>query len=195
VSGAGEIVFWFTAVLAVLSAVATVAMRSAIRSAIGLLFHIISLAGMYLLLHAQLLAAVQLIVYAGAVVVLFVFVIMLIGPSTDDGANSRGLLVRTAAGGLMALVMGALAFSLIDFAPAMLEGVRPCPPGSGAECGQFGGVNALGGVLYGSAALPFELVSVLLLVAVLGAIAVARGRSSEELATLKAKKLARAGAK
>ena len=194
-SGAGEIVFWLLAALAVLSAVGTVAMRSAIRSAVGLLFHIIALAGMYLLLHAELLAAVQLIVYAGAVVVLFVYVIMLIGPSADHAANQRGLLVRTAAGGLMAVVMGALAFSLIEFAPAMLEGVRPCPPGSGAECGQFGGVNALGGVLYGRAALPFELASVLLLVAVLGAIAVARGRSSDELAVLKAKKLARAGTK
>lgn len=194
-SVSADVLFWFAAVLAVLSAVATVAMRSPIRSAVGLLFHIISLAGLYLVLHAQLLAAVQLIVYAGAIVVLFVFVIMLIGPSPEPANDRRGLLVRTAAGGLMALVIGALAFALIEYAPPMLEGVTPCPPGSGAECGQFGGVNALGNVLYGSAALPFELVSVLLLVAVLGAIAVARGRSSEELAALKAKKLAAAGEK
>jgi len=194
VSGSGELVFWFAAALAVLSAVATVAMRSAIRSAVGLLFHIIALAGMYLVLHAQLLAAIQLIVYAGAVVVLFVFVIMMIGPSAEHAQNHRGLLIRTASGGLMALVMGALSFALIEYAPPMLAGVTPCPPGSGAECGQFGGVNALGGVIYVKAALPFELVSVLLLVAVLGAIAVARGRSAEELAILKAKKLANATA-
>ncbi len=193
-SGSGELVFWFAAALAVLSAIATVAMRSPIRAAVGLLFHIISLAGMYLVLHAHLLAAIQLIVYAGAVVVLFVFVIMLIGPSAETGLGTRGLLVRTASGGLMALVMGAISFALIDYAPRMLAGVENCPPGAGAECGQYGGVKALGGVLYGAAALPFELVSVLLLVAILGAIAVARGRSADETEALKARKLARASA-
>ena len=194
-SGAGEYVFWFAAVLAVLTAVGTVAMRSAIRASVALLFHIISLAGLFLVLHAQLLAAMQLIVYAGAVVVLFLFVIMVLGPTPDRSANQRGLLIRAAAGGLMALVMGAISFALISFAPPMLPGVTACPPGAGAECGQFGGVEALGGVLYGSAALPFELVSVLLLVAVLGAMAVARGHSSEDREALKAKKLAQAGEK
>ncbi len=194
-SGAGAYVFWFAAVLAVLTAVGTVAMRSAIRASVALLFHIISLAGLFLVLHAQLLAAMQLIVYAGAVVVLFLFVIMVLGPTPDRSGNQRGLLIRAAAGGLMALVMGAISFALISFAPPMLPGVTPCPPGAGAECGQFGGVEALGGVLYGSAALPFELVSVLLLVAVLGAMAVARGHSSEDREALKAKKLAQAGEK
>ena len=194
-SGAGAYVFWFAAVLAVLTAVGTVAMRSAIRASVALLFHIISLAGLFLVLHAQLLAAMQLIVYAGAVVVLFLFVIMVLGPTPDRSGNQRGLLIRAAAGGLMALVMGAISFALISFAPPMLPGVTPCPPGAGAECGQFGGVEALGGVLYGSAALPFELVSVLLLVAVLGAMAVARGHSSEDRDALKAKKLAQAGEK
>lgn len=194
-TGAGEFVFWFAAVLAVLSAIGTVALRSAIRSAVALLFHIIALAGMYLVLHAQLLAAVQLIVYAGAVVVLFLFVIMVIGPTTERPTDQRGLLVRTAAGGLMALVMGALSFALIEYAPPMLEGMLDCPPGAGPECGQFGGVSALGGVLFSTDTLPFELVSVLLLVAVLGAMAVARGRSSEQLAALKAKKLAQASEK
>lgn len=194
-SGAGEYVFWFAAFLAVLTAVGTVAMRSAIRASVALLFHIISLAGLFLVLHAQLLAAMQLIVYAGAVVVLFLFVIMVLGPTPERGGDQRGLLIRAAAGGLMALVMGAISFALISFAPPMLPGVTACPPGAGAECGQFGGVEALGSVLYGSAALPFELVSVLLLVAVLGAMAVARGHSSEDREALKAKKLAQAGEK
>jgi NADH-quinone oxidoreductase subunit J len=187
VSVAGQVLFWLCAVGAVLSALMTVSMRSPIRAAVGLLLHILSLAGLYLGLHAHLLAAIQLIVYAGATVVLFVFVIMLIGPSSESIGDQRGLLVRTFAGGLMAMVVGAVAFAVIEYAPPLAAGARlSCPPGQ-AECGQFGGVHALGESLYVGAALPFELVSVLLLVAIVGAIAVARGRTPEERAASAAK--------
>ena len=65
---------------ALITAAGTVLMQNPIRAAVSLLAHIVSLAALYLSLHAHFLAALQLIVYAGAVVVLFIFVIMLIGP-------------------------------------------------------------------------------------------------------------------
>jgi NADH-quinone oxidoreductase subunit J len=188
VSVAGQLLFWVCAVAAVLSALMTVSMRSPIRAAVGLLIHIISLAGLYLGLHAHLLAAIQLIVYAGAVVVLFIFVIMLIGPTSETIGDQKGLIVRTFAGGLMSMIAGAVTFAVIEYTPAVGEGARlSCPPGQ-AECGQFGGVHALGQELYVGAALPFELISVLLLVAIVGAIAVARGRTADEQAAHAAKK-------
>jgi NADH-quinone oxidoreductase subunit J len=186
-SSIGVMFFSICAAVAVLSAFGTIASRTPIRAAMSLLAHILSLAGLYLSLHAHLLAAMQLIVYAGAVVVLFVFVIMLIGPTEEPrtpgihGAIPRmlGLCMMAAVGISIASAVGHLEPS----APT-IEG---CPPGV-VECAQFGGVKGIAAVLYKDAAVPFELVSILLLVAILGAIAVARGRSLSEAKKLKAQR-------
>lgn len=148
-----------------------------------------SLAALYLTLHAHLLASLQLIVYAGAVVVLFVFVIMLIGPVPVTPTGTRSLLTRVFSGAVMAMVTTGLIASVADVVVTR-PGIEACPPGT-AECVQYGGVKAFGEVLYGAAALPFELVSILLLVAILGAIAVGRGRSQEETEHLRLKKASR----
>jgi NADH-quinone oxidoreductase subunit J len=183
----GGVVFILCAVVAVLGAVATIGFKSPLRCAVALLVHILALAGLYLTLHAHLIAAIQLIVYAGAVVVLFVFVIMLIGPSATGQPVWRGVMVRTAAAAIMGLVGAAIVFQIGD-----LDTERPavpvCAPGD-AACEQFGGVEALGRALYRDAAVPFEIVSILLLVAIIGAIAVARGRTAEEAAATKDKRL------
>jgi NADH-quinone oxidoreductase subunit J len=178
---AGDILFVVAAGIALVSAVTTVTVRTPLRAAVALLVHIISLAGLYLTLNAHLLAALQLIVYAGAVVVLFIFVIMLLGPSaTTPAGDLRGLLVRTSSAALMGLVTVGLAFTMIDVAAPYVK-IPPCPPGAGAECGQFGGVKGLGMVIYTETLVPFELVGVLLLVAIVGAMMVARGRSPDEV--------------
>lgn len=192
-SVAGDVFFYICAVVAVLCAIWTIAARSPIRAAVALLGHIISLAGLYLTLHAHLLAALQLIVYAGAVVVLFIFVIMLIGPTPIAPTNARGLVTRTLAAGVMGLLASGIAFALtgITSPHPFLE---ICPPGAPAECGQFGGVEAVGRALYTTTALPFELLSVLLLVAIVGAVAVARGRSAADAASAKARREADAAA-
>ncbi len=188
-STAGDVFFYLCAIVAVLCAISTVTVRSPIRAAVALLGHIISLAGLYLTLHAHLLAALQLIVYAGAVVVLFVFVIMLIGPTPIAPANVRGLVTRTLAAGVMGLVTSGIAFALTGISPPTAY-LDICAPGAPADCGQFGGVEALGHELFTTAALPFELMSALLLVAIVGAVAVARGRSAEDAAAAKAHRLA-----
>jgi NADH-quinone oxidoreductase subunit J len=137
----------------------------------GLLLLILSVAGLFVELHAQFLAAVQLIVYAGAIVVLFLFVIMLLGPSASTPNDRRGLAVRVASGALFTLaglgVLGAVV-------RAAIVSHRPMPmptPDAG-----FGGIDAFGAVLFSDAIVPFELSSALLIVAVVGAVAVARGR-------------------
>jgi NADH-quinone oxidoreductase subunit J len=186
-SSAGTVFFAIFATVALLSAAGTIASRTPIRAALSLLAHILSLAALYLTLHAHLLAALQLIVYAGAVVVLFVFVIMLIGPAEEAQAGEvRGPVARALSVCLMAAVGVSVAAGVGHVMPEAPK-LAGCPEGV-AECGQFGGVRAIASVLYKDAAVPFELISILLLVAVLGAIAVARSRTLREMARLKAER-------
>jgi NADH-quinone oxidoreductase subunit J len=149
--------------------------------------HIVSLSGLFLLLHAHLLAALQVLVYAGAVVVLFVFVIMMIGPGAPEPPVVRGMVVKSASVAILMLLTALLAFSLMPV-QAPLPVIAGCTDAQGAECSQFGGVQAFSMALFRDGLVPFELISVLLTVAVIGAIAVARGRSAEETAALRKKK-------
>jgi NADH-quinone oxidoreductase subunit J len=161
--------FYACAFVAVCGALATVTMANPIRGAMGLLLMIVSLAGLFLAAHAQFLAAVQLIVYAGAIVVLFLFVIMLLGPDATPPHDHRGRLSRTFAGGLFALLsIGALV-------AVTRGGMRFAAVQTSAD---FGGIDHFGRVLFAYGLVPFELSSALLMVAVIGAVAVARGKDS-----------------
>jgi NADH-quinone oxidoreductase subunit J len=189
-SYAGDALFLFFALLAVLSALGTISMHSPIRAAMSLLLHIVSLSGLFLILHAHLLAALQVLVYAGAVVVLFIFVIMMIGPGTPEPPVMRGMLVKTASVAIMLLLTAVLAFTLMPVTRPLIA-LEACSAADGAECDQFGGVMAFSQSLFRGELIPFELISVLLTVAIIGAIAVARGRTAAEASAL-AKKLAAA---
>jgi NADH-quinone oxidoreductase subunit J len=190
---AGTALFVFCGLLALLSALGTIIVKSPIRAAMSLFVHILALSGLFLTLHAHLLAALQVLVYAGAVVVLFVFVIMLIGPGVDDPPTTRGLVTRTAAAALMGVLTLAFAAALAVQAPerAMIEA---CAPDQGAECDQFGGVGGFSAELFKAGVVPFELISILLTVAIVGAIAVARGRSAQEVAIARKRRLEREAA-
>ncbi|MET0284689.1 MAG: NADH-quinone oxidoreductase subunit J [Polyangiales bacterium] len=184
-SGIAIFFFWALSIVALLAAFGAIASQTPIRSALSLLTTILALAAIYISLYAHLLGAVQLIVYAGAVVVLFVFVIMLIGPTTEPSKPlATGLIAPVLSICVMAGVSLSIAAAVGSVSPELptLEGCANGVP----ECGQFGGVRAIAGVLYKSAAVPFELVSILLLVAILGAIAVARGRTIGEAQKKKA---------
>ena len=179
-STAGIVVFIACALVALLSAIGTIVVKSPIRAAMCLLVHILSLSGLFLSLHAHLLAALQVLVYAGAVVVLFVFVIMLIGAAVPEQRTTRGLVIKAVSASLMGILTLAIASVVINVAPdrPLIEG---CDPTQGAECGQFGGVSGFAEHLFEQAVVPFELVSILLTVAIIGAIAVARGRTVGEV--------------
>jgi NADH-quinone oxidoreductase subunit J len=188
VSFSGELLVLICGTAALLSAVGTVALRTPLRAAMSLLAHILSLAGLYLTLNAHLLAVIQMLVYAGAVVVLFVFVIMLIGPSAIGSVpDQRGLVVKTIGSAVLAMTMGSVAMGVSAAGNDLARPELPlCDEGT-AECNQFGGVDALSEAIYVQGAIPFELVSMLLLIAILSAMAVARGAAvSEKVAIDKA---------
>jgi NADH-quinone oxidoreductase subunit J len=185
-SNAGEGLFLAFALVALLSALGTITLHSPIRAAMSLLAHIVSLSGLFLLLHAHVLAALQVLVYAGAVVVLFVFVIMMIGPAAPEPPVMRGLLIKTASVAIMAILTGLLAFTLMSVSRPSIP-LALCSAADGAECNQFGGVLAFSQSLFRTDLVPFELISVLLTVAVVGSIAVARGRSAAETEALSKK--------
>lgn len=174
---ANFVLFGVCAFFALAGAVTTVAAQRPLRAAVALLVNIISLAGLYLTLSAHLLAAIQLLVYAGAVVVLFIFVIMLIGPAAEVKGKGEGLPGRTLAIAIMTMVTGTIAFSLVDAAGNWLA-LRSNP--------DFGTVEALGAELYARALVPFEIVSITLLVAIVGAVAIARHRTEDEITEAKA---------
>ena len=167
----GVVYFYVCAALALTGALSVVIAKNPIRGAMGLLLLIVNVAGLFLALDAQFLAAVQLIVYAGAIVVLFLFVIMLLGPSASTPNDRRGLFVRAASGALFALgAVGTLA-GVWRVLSASHHRMPMAIPNAG-----FGGIDAFGAVLFSDALIPFELSSALLMVAVVGAVAVARGR-------------------
>lgn len=189
----GTALFLLCGLIAVVSAFGTITVKSPIRAAMSLLVHIIALSGLFLTLHAHLLAALQLLVYAGAVVVLFVFVIMLIGPAVMEHTISRGLTTKAVGGALMAVValavIGNVAGASVDKPP-----IEACAPGQGAECQQFGGVGGFAHSLFLDGVVPFELIGILLTVAIVGAIAVAQGKSAKELAEAERRRRERAAA-
>jgi NADH-quinone oxidoreductase subunit J len=171
----GRMYFWVCAALAVGGALSTVLAKNPIRSAMGLLLMILSIAGIYLALHAQFLAAIQLIVYAGAIVVLFIFVIMLLGPDATPPHDERGKISRTAS----AVAFGAAGLAamslLVRTAPPAPKTLLPSPPND------FGSVESFGRILFTDALVPFELSSALLMVAIIGAVAVARGHHKSDV--------------
>ena len=159
------ILFLVFAILAVVCAINVVVQPHPISSAISLVGVMGSLAVLYLLLGAEFLAAAQVIVYAGAIMVLFVFTIMLL----NAGAESKK------GRSLMAQLLGVPL--LVAFLALMASFVvRLFPSTTMVHFGGFtgGGVKEIGRALFTTYLLPFEVTSILILIAILGAIVLAR---------------------
>jgi NADH-quinone oxidoreductase subunit J len=178
---AGNLLFALCSIACLVGALVTVSAQNPIRGAMGLLTTIFGIAGLFLKLRAEFLTAIQLIVYAGAVVVLFVFVLMLLGPDARAPARTgHSAASRALGGGLFALT------SLLGIISLGRQLEQPQELGQHAL--DHGSVEAVGRVMFGPAIFAFELVTALLIVAVIGAIAVARGRQG----AVKAKQMVRA---
>lgn len=159
------VIFWVLAVVAVGAGLGVVGQRSAVRSALFLLVHFCCLAGLYILLNAQFVALVQVLIYAGAVVVLFLFVVMLLGVErAEELPDLRRM--QQVVGGLLAVLL------LAGIAWAFLEAGQ----GPAGGPGMAGSVRAIGSALLTAYVVPFEMAAVLLLVAIVGAIVLAKSR-------------------
>jgi NADH-quinone oxidoreductase subunit J len=157
------ILFYLFAALAVISALGMVLnARNTVAAAMSLVVTMVSLAVIYLLLEAHLVAAIQIMVYAGAIVVLFLFVVMLLNLRGDDFPPARARLVR-----LAGALLGLFAVSEI----LRRSGVFPAPP---ALPEGFGGYRALGIALYTDYVLLVEMASLLLTAAIVGALILAK---------------------
>jgi NADH-quinone oxidoreductase subunit J len=158
------ILFLIFAVIAVACGVSLVVQKHPIASALSLVGVMGSLAVIYLLLGAEFIAAVQLIVYAGAIMVLFVFVIMLLNTAEETAVNKSNL-SRLLGIPLLTVFLGLVAYLMQKMAPSM--GI--------VTFGAFNtGAKEIGRSLFSHYLLPFEVTSVLVLIAILGAIVLAR---------------------
>lgn len=151
--------FFVLATLSVFSALMVVLSRKPVHSVLYLIFCFFTIGGHYLLLNAQFLFAVHIIVYAGAIMVLFLFTLMFINMNKELEPHKSNLLkgAATVAAGCLLLVL-----------VAVTKGAETLPEVSNAT--DIGSVGNLGKILYGQYLLPFELISILLLAAMVGAV-------------------------
>ena len=159
------LLFAALAIVALVGAVGVVLSRNAVHSALYLLLNFATFAAMYIMLGAQFLGLVQIVVYAGAIVVLFLFVVMLIGGEIGDIRSKSRSYTRIVAGIAVAALLLALIFVIGQSLPP--DAVPKGAPDNGS-------VQAIGAVLYTEYLLPFELASILLLAGMLGGVVLAR---------------------
>jgi NADH-quinone oxidoreductase subunit J len=158
------VIFFVLVAIAVLGAVSLILQRHPIHSALSLIVVMVALAGLYLLMGAEFVAAVQIIVYGGAIMVLFIFVIMLLNAGEEERTNFSRL--ATYAGIPLAVAVT----GLIAAAIVRSSGSLPAPTPSGA----LTSTKTLSMLLFNEFVYPFELTSFLILVAILGAIVLAQ---------------------
>jgi len=159
--------FYFLSFVAVLSALMVVFSRNPVYSVLYLIITFFAIAGHYVLMKAEFLAVVHLIVYAGAIMVLFLYVIMLLNLNRETEPHKSNLLKVSAvicAGLLLIVLVGALKGTEVLVAETNTSGI--------------GDVKNLGKVLFTDFLLPFELASVLLLAAMVGAVMLAKSEKN-----------------
>ena len=163
-------IFWVTAVIAVAGALGVVLFKQPIRNVLSLVVVMFALAIQFLLLSAQFVFVVQIIVYAGAVMVLFLFVIALLGPARE-AARGR-LRFQSWLSALFMLVLLVMMWT-------MLQGIQYRQPDS-TDMSVFGTVQSIAVGLFTTYLYPFELTSILLLTAAIGAIYLSRRQIDDQ---------------
>jgi NADH-quinone oxidoreductase subunit J len=193
-SGWESVFFWVFALTALVAGLLTVMARNAVHSAMFLISTLVSVAALYVLLGAEFIAGVQILVYVGGVMVLFLFVIMLVNVSAEEHGreelfNSTSQV--TAAVVFAALLVFGLFYAINKSAPQFAQAASTTGAAKRAAAMRSGETRVaklsedtqkVGASLYRYGGLPFEIASVLLLVAIVGSVLLARTSKQEEAA-------------
>jgi NADH-quinone oxidoreductase subunit J len=161
-----EVLFWFLSVVAIFSALMVIVSKNPVHSVLWLIVTFFAISGHYILLNAQFLAIVNIIVYAGAIMVLFLFVIMLmnLNKETEPQKNRWLKMAGAVAGGCLLLVLVA-AFKDVGVKEKQMALVNE---------GSIGLIKNLGKELFTNYVVPFEISSVLFLSAMIGAVVIGK---------------------
>ncbi len=160
--------FYFLSAMALISGIFVITRRNAVHSAMALIVTLLSIAGLYLMLYAPFVAGVQIILYAGGIMVLFLFVIMLVNlerAEKEKQFNKQWLVAIVAAGAL------GLLFVKVFTESKVVAGLVQQP---WAQLAETSNTQQVGIALYGNYMLAFEIASLLLLVAIVGAVVMAK---------------------
>jgi len=159
--------FYFLATMAILSAIAVITRRNPVHAALALIVTLLSLAGFYLMLYAPFVAGVQIVLYAGGIMVLFLFVIMLV--NLEQNIREYQFNKQWMVGLIAAIALGALLLFVYQRGHSIFpHDFVALPEGQNTQ--------QIGLALYGNYMLPFEVASLLLLVAIVGAVVMAKKR-------------------
>lgn len=159
-----SVFFIILGIVGIAAAIVTITAKNPVISAVGLIVHFFMLAGLYLTLHAQFLAVLQIIVYAGAIMVLVIFVIMLLNLGDEEKLKEKLNLRSTAA----------IAFAIVLAAQFVILFILSNGSKSLDKTTSVGTVQAIGSELFTNYLFPFEAISLLLLVAIIGSVILAK---------------------
>lgn len=182
------LLFWAFAAASVGGALFVITRRNLIAAVMGMVGSFLGISAVYMMLYAHFLAVIQMLVYAGAIMVLFVFVIMILNRPEDEPVPTSGRVGHVIGAAAILYLVYRLVMLLVTVrmpneavalgAPAAVQ-LPPIKPGLPGEMVDWGSTKAVGGDLFGPGLFPFEAISILLLIAVVGAIAIARPVSDD----------------
>jgi NADH-quinone oxidoreductase subunit J len=168
------IFFYAFALLTLAGGLLTITLRSAVHSAVSLMASLLGVAGLFLMQHAEFLFATQIVLYIGGIMLLFLFVIMLV--NLDEASKTRQYAYQWPVAAVAAAAVGIGVIGLLR------RGTLPPPPAEPAS--RIGNVEQVADLLFSEYLLPFEVVSLLLLVAVVGSVLMAQKSGAKKRASL-----------
>lgn len=179
---AGQIAFYVLAAAAIGSGIGVIAFRNAVYSALSLIVNLFCLALFFLMLNAIFIATIQVLIYAGAIMVLFLFVVTMLSPENATMSSGDRMRWQSAAAiGLGVILAGAIGYILVAQATLNSDAIATGANGLAQQLGpQDHNTEAFGQALFHGFLFPFEATSVILVAAIIGAVVLGRRTSSRE---------------